>query len=453
MEEAHTARLSRTLQELKDYADTLLVIKAKGDRSDQLPAACAAGTALLLRAREQERSAALHAARLKEDSASQRNKLDHDSLQLHNLVYEQQYYDKEIAACRAFASAYTEQQIGSVTLPQQQHEQELQRLTAELQQRQALQQQLQSLQHQKEQLLKERNRVSTSYAELRQQVEHCHSGNSALVSMTQPSRSSIQADAEAAQLLPLPLYIIYTQAAAAAGVVGLPLAVAIEGNPAIAKQQQQQQLSTQPGNDPQAATAAPDSKRRRKQLQQEDQAFQVTTMACFRVMCHTCWWCVGCCSCPTFASVSACVHVYGILCCLSWAPYARIHTYLHTCLLPPGNTHTVLKLLCHFSIHTPGKLVHTDIWPGLVDFLECINNTDLCVQQWRLKLVNSTGLSTAQAGLVEGCPANLLAASPCCVLCLMPCSCILCQCGWTCTPKSQAAVSWSCLSPSPTTHS
>lgn len=337
MEEAHTARLSRTLQELKDYADTLLVIKAKGDHSDQLPAACAAGTALLLRAREHERSAALHAARLKEDSASQRNKLDHDSLQLHNLVYEQQYYDKEIAACRAFASAYTEQQIGSVTLPQQQHEQELQRLTAELQQRQALQQQLQSLQHQKEQLLKERNRVSTSYAELRQQVEHCHSGNSALVNMTQPSRSSIQADAEAAQLLPLPLYIIYTQAAAAASVVGLPLAVTIEGNPAIAKQQQQ--LSTQPGADPQAASAAQDSKRRRKQLQQEDQAFQVTTKACFLrsvlyllVVCKVLLVCSS-------ASVSACLHVHGILCCFSWAPYA--HTiYTHGLHGHRMHTHT-----------------------------------------------------------------------------------------------------------------
>ena len=87
----------------------------------------------------------------------------------------------------------------------------------------------------------------------------------------------MQADAETAQLLPLPLYIIYIQAAAAANVVGLPLAVTIEGNPAVAKQQQQQQiLSAQAGTEEVPSAAAPqDSKRRRKQLQQEDQAYQV----------------------------------------------------------------------------------------------------------------------------------------------------------------------------------
>lgn len=279
--EAHTAALQLTLNELKDYAETVVAIKGKGDTSGQLPAACAAGSALLLRAREQERRAALHLAGLKDDSSSQRNKLDHDSLQLHNLVYEQQYYDKEIAACRAFKSAYTNQQIGCYDQfnPAQQSESEL--LHAELKQRQALQQQLQQLQQQKEQLLRERNRVGTSYAELRQQVEQCHTGNTALVEATQPRSSNIQADAEAAQLLPLPLYIIYTQAATAGSVVGLPITVSIEGNPAMAKQQlqQQSQPGTQPSEDAQpAAAAAPpaqDAKRKRKQRQQEEQVYQV----------------------------------------------------------------------------------------------------------------------------------------------------------------------------------
>jgi THO complex subunit 5 len=288
MVEAHTGRMQLTLNELRDYADTVVAIKAKGDASGQLPAACAAGTALLLRAREQERLAALQLAGLKEESASQRNRLDHDSLQLHNLVYEQQYYDKEIAASRAFKSAYTDDQVGCYAGfdPQQQSESDL--LHAELQQRQALQQQLQQLQQQKEQLLRERERVANSYEELKQQVEQHHTGNSALVEATQPSRSNIQADAEAAQLLPLPLYIIYTQAAAAGSVVGLPLSVSIEGNPAVAKQQlqqqlqqqQQQQQGSQPGGEDAqaaatAAAAAQDAKRKRKQLQQEDQAYQV----------------------------------------------------------------------------------------------------------------------------------------------------------------------------------
>jgi THO complex subunit 5 len=282
MVDARTSRLDLTLNELKDYAETLVAIKAKGDSSGQLPAACAAGTALLLRVREQERLAALHLAGIKEESASQRNKLDHDSLQLHNLVYEQQYYDKEIAASRAFKSAYSNDQIGCYADydPQQQSESDV--LLTELQQRQALQQQLQKLQQQKEKLLQERDRVSTSYADLKQQVEQHHTGNTALMEATQPSRSNIRSDAEAAQLLPLPLYIIYTQAATAASVVGLPLSVNIEGNPAVAKQQlqQQQQLQLQQGTQPgaedgQAATAAQDAKRKRKQLQQEDQAYQV----------------------------------------------------------------------------------------------------------------------------------------------------------------------------------
>lgn len=351
-DEAHVVKLARTLQELRDYADTLLAIKARSDSSSQLPAACAAGTALLLRAREQERSAALHVARLKEHSAQQHNKLDHDSLQLHNLLYEQQYYDKEIAACRAFTSSYTEQQIGSVVPPQPAHEQELERLAVELQQRQALQQQLQQVQHQKEQLLRERNKVSNSYAELRQQVEQCHTGNKALVEATQPSStSSMQADAEAAQLLPLPLYIIYIQAAAAANVVGLPLSVTIEGNPAVAKQQQQQQLlSAQPGTDePQAPAVPQDAKRRRKQLQQEDQTYQVcanSPAGCGRLWAFLRSFLLGC-NCSTFSSSPASVSQIRVSTALLWVrplamPHQQLAVFVHcVCCLSHG------PLACH----------------------------------------------------------------------------------------------------------
>jgi THO complex subunit 5 len=38
-------------------------------------------------------------------------RLDHSSLQLQNLLYEQQHYEKEIRSCRAFRSKYSDEQV------------------------------------------------------------------------------------------------------------------------------------------------------------------------------------------------------------------------------------------------------------------------------------------------------------------------------------------------------
>jgi hypothetical protein len=84
------ANMDTTLRELKDFASTALELKHKDAPKDAVSAAAVQGSLLLLRCREQSRQAALEADRMRAKASGQREDLDQATLQLHNLVYEQQ---------------------------------------------------------------------------------------------------------------------------------------------------------------------------------------------------------------------------------------------------------------------------------------------------------------------------------------------------------------------------
>jgi THO complex subunit 5 len=278
--DATTAALVGALAEYRDFADTLVQIRtSKGSAAAAAPltAACAAaGTALLLRARELERGALLAAQGLKDASGEQRGRLDHDALALHNLVYEQQYYDKEIASCRAFRSAVAEEQIGSDAPPcGANHDAELARLTAELQARKALKAQLASLEARRAAEQERRAAAQALVDDLRAHLTAVSATSKPLLDRSLPAGgSAIKDDREAAELLPLPLYIIYSQAATGASIVGLPLRVGVQGSVAAAQQEQQQQQQGD-GQQQQQGASAQDAKRRRKSVQQGDKTYKV----------------------------------------------------------------------------------------------------------------------------------------------------------------------------------
>ena len=69
------------------------------------------GLISLLRCRAANKAAAHHVEALKEETAQGRQSLESDDLVLQNLLYEKRYYEKEIAACRGYVSAFPDSRI------------------------------------------------------------------------------------------------------------------------------------------------------------------------------------------------------------------------------------------------------------------------------------------------------------------------------------------------------
>ncbi len=99
-------------QELADYADSLLAGAGGGAAAAPAPAdaeaAASAGALRLLRLRAAHRAACEAAEGARVGAADAKAELDAASLQLQNLLFEQQHYEKEIAAAASFRSAHTD---------------------------------------------------------------------------------------------------------------------------------------------------------------------------------------------------------------------------------------------------------------------------------------------------------------------------------------------------------
>lgn len=285
--------LNESLKSLGEYAEVVVDLKKKGASLADIQAACCGGSVHLLRCREESRLAAVEAERSKDSTSQQRDKLDHNSLQLHNLVYEQQYYDKEVAGCINFQSSVLDDKLSCISPEQfiQQagpevavlsaHDKELARLTHELQQRKRLKADLQALLQCKQQALAELNAATARIDDLRSHMEAISQSSKQLVETSLPATSAIKDNKEAAELLPLPLYIIYSQAVAGSSVLGFPLLIDIDGSTAAAARFATDAAASTAGGAGEAAAASAatpsqSSKRRRKsEHQQEDQTYKV----------------------------------------------------------------------------------------------------------------------------------------------------------------------------------
>lgn len=89
----------------------LLQLKHDGAPPDW-QSALAAGALRILDLKRAHRNLCDSTEALRDDTSLAKTLLDQSSLQLQNLLYEKQHYEKEISSCRAFKSAYSEQQVG-----------------------------------------------------------------------------------------------------------------------------------------------------------------------------------------------------------------------------------------------------------------------------------------------------------------------------------------------------
>lgn len=89
-------------------------------RDSSLPAdpepAFAAGAARVLELKAAHRRLCDATDTLREAAAEAKTQLDTSSLQLQNLLYERQHYEKEISSCRSWQSAFSDEQIALVPL-------------------------------------------------------------------------------------------------------------------------------------------------------------------------------------------------------------------------------------------------------------------------------------------------------------------------------------------------
>ena len=114
MEEAPPTPDPSPAGELGDFFAALLDAK----RGDALPPGeplqhlFASGAVRVLELKAAHRRLCESAEALREATSEAKSQLDAGALQLQNLLYEQQHYEKEIKGCRAFRSAYTDAQVG-----------------------------------------------------------------------------------------------------------------------------------------------------------------------------------------------------------------------------------------------------------------------------------------------------------------------------------------------------
>ncbi len=201
------------------------------------------GLNALLVLRSAHRSYCDKTENLKEVTADAKSTLDETNLQLQNLVYERKHYTNEIFACEDFPSKYTNDQLELVseeqflstapvafTETQVDHERMRQRILWEAQERKEALQRLEALKTRK-------NALEANFTSKRRQLDQYSSTLRSLKRAAQPLQQQLKihplegitAD-PAAQLLPLPLYIIYTQAAAAATAFGVGVTATIQGS-------------------------------------------------------------------------------------------------------------------------------------------------------------------------------------------------------------------------------
>ena len=96
--------LQEELKGLRQLAGSVLQgVKRKAD-AQEVRKQCASGLLRLLAVKDANKRACTHVEQLKDDTAGGKKALEGADMTLQNLLYEKQYYEKEIATCRSFQS-------------------------------------------------------------------------------------------------------------------------------------------------------------------------------------------------------------------------------------------------------------------------------------------------------------------------------------------------------------
>lgn len=237
-------------QQLRRVAEKILELRKAGSSSETIRDATSQGLVLVLQLKDSNKSLSMHTEELRASTSDKKNEIDQSNLQLQNLQYEKQYYEREIRACNSFASAFSDEQIGLMSvqdfmkcapreltegIENDEHKLMLNRLAHELQLRKELVSQLEQLNGTKASLMRNVAEQRATLANLPTQLQSLENASKQLRSVM-GANVPIRGIAKAADLLPLPLYIIYTNAIAAKEALELSLDAAILGSVLDAEQ-------------------------------------------------------------------------------------------------------------------------------------------------------------------------------------------------------------------------
>ncbi|GIL76124.1 hypothetical protein Vretifemale_5834 [Volvox reticuliferus] len=202
------------------------------------------GLLLLLQLKEESRKLAFRAEDQRDETSKFKIRLEQAHLQLQNLLYEKEYYDKEINECQNFRFKHSDGAIGLVPTEQFQgsaspevlarigndsHKLMLERLYDELNQRKAMVSELNDLRKARAATRQEVDKRKRTLDDLQQQLQGLEDTAKPLQTILAP-HLSLRGFARSADLLPLPLYIVYSQLAAVREALGMPIRVAILGS-------------------------------------------------------------------------------------------------------------------------------------------------------------------------------------------------------------------------------
>ncbi len=181
---------------------------------------------------------------VREQTVAAKAQLDRIVLQLHNLLYEKQFYEKEVLSCTNFRSAVADEDINLIPTDEccaaapaaaaaaaagDEHALMLARLQHELDTRKALTAQLKARQSERAKQAKRAAGQKGQLDALQASLRGLEQAGRPLAAALAP-RVEVRAQQRAAALLPMPLWVIYSQFAAARDALGLAVDVDVEGS-------------------------------------------------------------------------------------------------------------------------------------------------------------------------------------------------------------------------------
>ncbi|XP_010943078.2 THO complex subunit 5A [Elaeis guineensis] len=254
--------LEETRTAMEEIAAKMLFIKKDGRPKSDLRELITQMSLLLLSLRQVNRSILMEEDRVKVETESAKAPVDFTTLQLHNLMYEKNHYLKAIKACKDFRSKYPDIDLvseeeffrsapedikGKVLASDAAHDLMLKRLNFELYQRKELYKLHEKLEQHKKSLL---DTIANRKKFLSSLPSHLKSLKKATLPVQQQLgilHTKKLKQHHAAELLPPPLYIVYSQLLAQKEAFGERIEMEILGSVKDAQIFAQQQANKDSG--------------------------------------------------------------------------------------------------------------------------------------------------------------------------------------------------------------
>mmetsp|Transcript_8505 Transcript_8505/g.24395 ORF Transcript_8505/g.24395 Transcript_8505/m.24395 type:complete len:434 (-) Transcript_8505:766-2067(-) len=227
-------------KKLKETLSNIMSTSTEGV-SDSLRSLCQDGKLLLMEMKDSNRRQCQDIEGLREETATAKANLDSLNLVLQNLLYEKSYYEKEIRACQDFKSSYSEEDISLMSLVEyvsatgdtsagENHGTMLKRLSHEMQRRKELHAQLQGVKRKRAEMQGEEVMHQGFLKGLVDQLKSIKKATDGIKDQLQVKRGAMSFLSRHAELLPMPMYVLYSQLASCIDAHGFAASVEIQGS-------------------------------------------------------------------------------------------------------------------------------------------------------------------------------------------------------------------------------